>query len=99
MVVESEVNYEMSACSAEVPTSALPKKTSFNGELNGVLGAEFIGPGDSTGMATASSDSPETLNTQDCQTMLVLSPLLYQSTLYLSSNAGVVCTNGKILCN
>ncbi|XP_063053515.1 enhancer of mRNA-decapping protein 4 isoform X3 [Engraulis encrasicolus] len=54
---------------AEVPTSALPKKTSFNGELNGVLGAEFIGPGDSTGMATASSDSPETLNTQDCQTI------------------------------
>ncbi|XP_012687843.2 enhancer of mRNA-decapping protein 4 isoform X2 [Clupea harengus] len=54
---------------ADAITSDTPKKTSFNGELNGLLGAEFIGTGDSTDMAGASGRSPENLNTEDCQTI------------------------------
>ncbi|XP_062402777.1 enhancer of mRNA-decapping protein 4 isoform X5 [Sardina pilchardus] len=55
--------------SADASTSDTPKKTSFNGELNGLLGADFIGTGECAAMAGAPGLSPENLSTQECQTI------------------------------
>ncbi|CAB1323235.1 unnamed protein product, partial [Coregonus sp. 'balchen'] len=41
--------------------------TSFNGELNGLLGADFIGAGDRSTMAESTGPNSENMNTQDCQ--------------------------------
>ncbi|XP_041964644.1 enhancer of mRNA-decapping protein 4 isoform X5 [Alosa sapidissima] len=55
--------------SADASISDTPKKTSFNGELNGLLGADFIGTGECAAMAGAPGLSPENLSTQECQTI------------------------------
>lgn len=45
------------------------RKTSFNGELNGLLGAELIGAGDRSTMAESTGPNSENMNTQECQIM------------------------------
>ncbi|XP_048112792.1 enhancer of mRNA-decapping protein 4 isoform X5 [Alosa alosa] len=55
--------------SADASISDTPKKTSFNGELNGLLGADFIGTGECAAMSGAPGLSPENLSTQECQTI------------------------------
>uniref|UniRef100_A0A8C7MVQ6 Enhancer of mRNA-decapping protein 4 n=1 Tax=Oncorhynchus kisutch TaxID=8019 RepID=A0A8C7MVQ6_ONCKI len=42
-------------------------KTSFNGELNGLLGADLIGAGDRSTMAESTGPNSENMNTQECQ--------------------------------
>lgn len=55
------------------------RKTSFNGELNGVLGAALIGAGGLATMVEPTAHNSDKLNGQDTQTMYVLLSL----TLYV----------------
>lgn len=47
------------------------RKTSFNGELNGVLGAELIGASGHTAPVEQHAHNSDKLNGQDTQTMYV----------------------------
>uniref|UniRef100_A0A673WWT4 Enhancer of mRNA-decapping protein 4 n=1 Tax=Salmo trutta TaxID=8032 RepID=A0A673WWT4_SALTR len=49
------------------PGNSNQSKTSFNGELNGLLGAELIGAGDRSTMAESTGPNSENMNTQQCQ--------------------------------
>lgn len=47
------------------------RNLSFNGELNGVLGADIIGAGGHAAMVEPTSHNSDKLNGQDTQTMYV----------------------------
>uniref|UniRef100_A0A4W5R4Q0 Enhancer of mRNA-decapping protein 4 n=1 Tax=Hucho hucho TaxID=62062 RepID=A0A4W5R4Q0_9TELE len=49
------------------PGNSNQSKTSFNGELNGLLGADLIGAGDRSTMAESTGPNSENMNTQECQ--------------------------------
>uniref|UniRef100_A0A673WW15 Enhancer of mRNA-decapping protein 4 n=1 Tax=Salmo trutta TaxID=8032 RepID=A0A673WW15_SALTR len=53
--------------SVDASPSENQSKTSFNGELNGLLGAELIGAGDRSTMAESTGPNSENMNTQQCQ--------------------------------
>uniref|UniRef100_A0A8C7MVQ0 Enhancer of mRNA-decapping protein 4 n=1 Tax=Oncorhynchus kisutch TaxID=8019 RepID=A0A8C7MVQ0_ONCKI len=53
--------------SVDASPSENQSKTSFNGELNGLLGADLIGAGDRSTMAESTGPNSENMNTQECQ--------------------------------
>uniref|UniRef100_A0A6Q2WSV4 Enhancer of mRNA-decapping protein 4 n=1 Tax=Esox lucius TaxID=8010 RepID=A0A6Q2WSV4_ESOLU len=42
------------------------RKTSYNGEFNGLLGADILGAGDRSAMAESTGPNSENINSQDC---------------------------------
>ncbi|XP_029523944.1 enhancer of mRNA-decapping protein 4-like isoform X4 [Oncorhynchus nerka] len=53
--------------SVDASPSENQSRTSFNGELNGLLGADLIGAGDRSTMAESTGPNSENMNTQECQ--------------------------------
>ncbi|XP_019912372.2 enhancer of mRNA-decapping protein 4 isoform X3 [Esox lucius] len=43
------------------------RKTSYNGEFNGLLGADILGAGDRSAMAESTGPNSENINSQECQ--------------------------------
>ncbi|MBN3311046.1 EDC4 protein, partial [Amia calva] len=54
---------------ANISASETPKKTPFNGELNGLFGADLIGAGDRAALAESARHNPESMSAQDRQTI------------------------------
>ncbi|KAL7878835.1 hypothetical protein AOLI_G00098090 [Acnodon oligacanthus] len=55
--------------SAEASAVESQRKTSFNGELNGLLGADLIGTGVRTAVVEPTAHNSDKMNTQDIQTI------------------------------
>uniref|UniRef100_A0A6Q2XAQ4 Enhancer of mRNA-decapping protein 4 n=1 Tax=Esox lucius TaxID=8010 RepID=A0A6Q2XAQ4_ESOLU len=49
------------------PANNNQRKTSYNGEFNGLLGADILGAGDRSAMAESTGPNSENINSQECQ--------------------------------